>query len=343
MQKDFNNYLRQIILLVFIFLLGILLFTTLYVFLPGLLGGITLYILTRKWYKLLTIKRRWSDWATALLFVFVCLLIIAIPTYFSIRLISPKITLVINNQKEIVHSLELFSKRIEKFSGTELFTTDNAEQTVKNILGYLPSLLNSTASFVTNFFMVFFFLYYLLCSGKLIEKYLSINVPLESSNLKQLADETDVMIRANAIGIPIVSIVHGIVAAIGYAILGIHEWGILAFLTGVFSFFPIVGIMVVWVPMSIYFYSINDNYTASGVAIFSILFTGNVDYITRLGLLRKLINVHPIITVFGVIAGLKLFGFMGLIFGPLLISYFVLLIRFYLNEFTSTKLPVIKA
>ena len=343
MQKDFNNYLRQIILLGFIFLLGILLFTTLYVFLPGLLGGITLYILTRKWYKLLTIKKRWSDWATALLFVFACLLIIAVPTYFSIRLISPRVTLAINNQKEIVHSLELFSKRIETFTGTQLFTPENAEATVKNISGYIPSLLNSTASFLTNFCLVFFFLYYFLCSGKSIEIYLRKNVLLESKNLKQLAEETDVMIRANALGIPIVSFVHGIVAAIGYAILGIHEWGILAFLTGVFSFFPLVGIMVVWVPMTIYYYSINDTYTATGVILYSILFTGNVDYITRLGLLKKLINVHPIITIFGVIAGLKLFGFMGLIFGPLLISYFVLLIRFYLNEFTASKLPIIKA
>jgi predicted PurR-regulated permease PerM len=48
-------------------------------------------------------------------------------------------------------------------------------------------------------------------------------------------------------------------------------------------------------------------------------------------------NVHPLITVLGVIVGLKLFGFIGLIFGPLLISYFIILIKIYLNEFTSEK------
>ena len=46
-------------------------------------------------------------------------------------------------------------------------------------------------------------------------------------------------------------------------------------------------------------------------------------------------NVNPIITVLDVIVGLKLFGFMGLIFGPLLISYFLILIKIYINEFTA--------
>ena len=69
--------------------------------------------------------------------------------------------------------------------------------------------------------------------------------------------------------------------------------------------------------------------------IYSIVVTGNVDYITRLGLLKKIGNVHPMITVLGVIVGLKLFGFMGLIFGPLLISYFIILLKIYMNEFAA--------
>ena len=75
------------------------------------------------------------------------------------------------------------------------------------------------------------------------------------------------------------------------------------------------------------------NYTATALAIYSALVTGNVDTVTRLGVLKKSGNVHPLITVFGVLVGLKLFGFMGLIFGPLLITYLILLIKIYLNEF----------
>jgi predicted PurR-regulated permease PerM len=70
-----------------------------------------------------------------------------------------------------------------------------------------------------------------------------------------------------------------------------------------------------------------------------LLVTGNVDYIARLGLMKKMGNVHPVVTVLGVIVGLKLFGFIGLIFGPLLISYLIVLIKIYINEF-GEKTPV---
>ena len=76
---------------------------------------------------------------------------------------------------------------------------------------------------------------------------------------------------------------------------------------------------------------------ATGLTIYSIVVTGNVDYITRLGLLKKIGDVHPMITVLGVIAGLGLFGFMGLIFGPLLVSYFIILVKIYMNEFNTSK------
>ena len=109
-------------------------------------------------------------------------------------------------------------------------------------------------------------------------------------------------------------------------------WG---FLTGVCAFFPLIGTMIIWVPLVIYLYSVDQNLTATGLTIYSIIVTGNVDYITRLGLLKKIGNVHPMITVLGVIVGLKIFGFMGLIFGPLLISYFIILMKIYMNEFTS--------
>ena len=142
------------------------------------------------------------------------------------------------------------------------------------------------------------------------------------------------MIRANAVGIPIICIVQGFFAAIGYLIFGVKDWGMWGFITGVFAFFPLVGTMIVWVPLVIYLYSMNYMATATGLTVYSILVTGNVDYITRLVLLKKIGNVHPMVTILGVIVGLQLFGFMGLIFGPLLISYFIIFIKIYMNEFS---------
>ena len=335
MGTSFNNHLRQVLLLGIIIMLGIMLITELYIFLPGLLGGVTLYILTRKLYNKLTITRKWRKGLTSLLFIFVSLIIIAIPVYFSVLLISPKISSLVNNQQEVVQGLEVFSKKIERYTGQQLFSAANAQTIAKNISAYIPSFLNSTANVLTNLIMMFFLLYYLLCSGREIEKYLDHIIPLKPENVETLAYETDLLIRANAIGIPVICCVQGVFAAIGYLIFGIKDWGVWGFVTGVFAFFPLVGTMIVWVPLVIYLYSSNQGLTATGLTIYSIVVTGNVDYITRLGLLKKIGNVHPMVTVLGVIVGLKLFGFMGLIFGPLLISYFIILVKIYMNEFSS--------
>ncbi len=332
----FNNRIRQLILVGLILFLTIVFVIQLNIFLPGLLGGITLYILTRKWYQTLTQQKKWHKGFTALLFIICSLIIIAIPVYLSVKMISPKINELLNNQQEVIQGVQIFSDKIEAFVGKKLLTNESTQSITAKVSSFIPVLLNSTASVVTNLLMMFFLLYYLLVNGTAIEKYLNKIIPLKPENVDKLAKETNLMIRANAIGIPIICIVQGIFAAIGYLIFGVKDWGMWGFVTGVFAFFPLVGTMIIWVPLVIYLFSTGHTYTATWLTLYSIIITGNVDYITRLGLLKKMGNVHPMITVLGVIVGLRLFGFMGLIFGPLLISYFIILIKIYINEFTTT-------
>ncbi|MFZ1370930.1 MAG: AI-2E family transporter [Ferruginibacter sp.] len=340
MPDNFNNRLRQLLLLLLIIVLGLLLLKELYIFLPGILGAVTIYILSRKLYHTLTTKKKWAKGLTAMLFIIGSLIIIAIPVYLSIILVSPKINSLLNNQQEVIQGLQIFSDRLEDFFGTKLFTDENAQSIAGKISAAIPGLLNNTATLFINLIMLFFILYYLLVNGTAIEKYLHNIIPLKSTNIDKLSQETVLMVRANAIGIPVICLVQGIFAAIGYLIFGIKDWGMWGFVTGVLAFFPLLGTMVVWVPLVIYLYSTGNNYTATWLLFYSLIVTGNVDYITRLGLLKKIGNVHPVITALGVIVGLQLFGFMGLIFGPLLISYIIILVRIYMNEFVRPAMKL---
>jgi predicted PurR-regulated permease PerM len=87
-------------------------------------------------------------------------------------------------------------------------------------------------------------------------------------------------------------------------------------------------------------YAIGDTWNATGLLLYSAIVTGNVDYLARITLLKRIGNVHPVITILGVIIGLNLFGFIGLIFGPLLVSYIILLFKIYNNEFINEDIPV---
>lgn len=333
----FNDRLRQVILLGLIIFIFFILVSNFYIFLPGLLGGITLYILSRSLYFQAVYMRKWSKGWTALLFIIVFLIIVSIPIYISIELVSPKIHELVNNQDKVMQSLQTFSARIEGLTGIEVLSQDNIRNLTQRITDLVPRLLNSTLNILSNLVMMFFILYYLLTNGKEVERSLQRIIPLQRSNVEKLASETKNLIRANALGIPIICLVQGLAATLGYWIFGVEDWGLWGFMTGVFAYFPIIGTMIVWVPLVIYQFSIGDTWPATALTIYSIVVTGNVDYLTRMSLMKKLGNVHPVITVLGVIIGLSLFGFIGLIFGPLLVSYLLVLIKIYVSEFSREK------
>ncbi len=331
----FNNHLRQIILLGIIILIGILIINNFFIFLPGVLGAVTLYILSKKSYFHLIEKKKWRPGWTALLYILGYTILICLPVYFAVVMLMPKVIDVFNNPVQLVVAVKSFSEKIQNATGVELINGDNIQAATKNLAGKLPSLLTGTANFVTNLLLMFFVLYYMLIHGRAMEKYLNDFIPLKNTNRKILSEETDIMIRANAIGIPLLAIIQGLIGTLGYFIFGVKEFGVWGFLTGVASLIPIVGTGIIWVPLTIYLLASGNTWQGVGLGIYSLAVLSNVDYVARITLLRKIGDVHPLITIFGVIVGISIFGFLGLIFGPLLISYFIVLVKIYRNEFNS--------
>ena len=335
-QPSFNERLRQILILLLILVIAILLISQMTIFIPGLLGGITLYILSRTVYFQLIFKRKWKKGWTALLFILGYLIIIALPVYFSVTLASPKIRSLAENQDKIIESIQSVSEKVKLKTGISILSAETTKTIAQKVSTFIPGILNSTMVLLTNLIMMFFLLYYLLVHGSATERYLGKVIPLKHENVNLLAGETKMMIKANALGIPIICIIQGAFATLGYWIFGVEDWGLWGFVTGVFAFFPLVGTMIVWVPLVGYLFVQGNNWPALGLTIYSIVVTGNVDYLARLKLMKYMGDVHPLITVLGVIVGLNLFGFIGLIFGPLLVSYFLIMVRIYISEFDRT-------
>ena len=332
-QQIFNERFRQVFLFLLIIVVAVLLISELTIFLPGFLGGLTLYILSRNYFFRLTFKYKWNKGLTALLLIIGFLLLIAFPVYLSVLLIAPKIQAIAGQQNNIIHGMDVIATKIEGLVGIDLFTAETAKEISSKLSVFIPKLLNSTAVMFTNLLMMFFLYYYLLVNGKTAEAYLGKIIPLKQENIDLLAQETKLMVKANALGIPIICIVQGLVAAFGYWIFGLNDWALWGFLTGVFAFFPLVGTMIIWVPLVAYMYAQGIDWPATWLGLYSLIVTGNVDYLARITLMKKMGDVHPLVTVLGVIVGLNLFGFVGLIFGPLLVSYFLVLVKIYINEF----------
>jgi predicted PurR-regulated permease PerM len=332
---NFNDRVRQILLLLLIILLIYLSLRELRLFMPGLLGAVTLYILSRANYFQLVYSRKWKKGRAALLYIFFYLLILGVPIFAAITLLSPKISSALSDPTAVINSIKEAIMQIQAKAGISIVTERSLANSLDKTITFIPSLLNSTLNLLANLVTMLFFLYYMLYHGREIEMTLFKIIPLKDANTSMLASETRKLVKANAIGIPLISIIQGLTATLGYFLFGVNEFALWGFFTGIFAFFPVVGTMAVWVPLVIYMYVSGETWNATGLMFYSLLITGNIDYVSRITIMRKMGNVHPTITVLGVLIGLGLFGFIGLIFGPLLVSYIVVLFRIYMNEFTT--------
>jgi predicted PurR-regulated permease PerM len=335
--KDFNRRLRQILFLVLLLTLTIVVVESLYIYLPGMLGATTLYILSRENYFQLTYKKKWKKGTAAFLFILYYSLLLGLPVFLAITLLSPKIEGLINNQQQLLSGAKHVLDVVQNKVGFKLVDDKAIGSAAGKLSSILPSLFSSTATLVTNLVIMLFLLYYMLYSGSVIERFLARVIPLKDENIRLLAIETKTTIKSNAIGIPVIALIQGATAALGYFIFGVQDVLLWGFLTGVFSFLPVIGSMIIWVPICIYLFASGNTGTGIGLLLYSAIVTSNIDYFARLSIMKRLGDVHPVITLFGIIVGLSLFGFIGLIFGPLMVNYIIVLFDIYMNEFVEEQ------
>jgi predicted PurR-regulated permease PerM len=332
---NFNDRIKQILLLLLIILLIFLSVKELTVFMPGVLGAVTLYILSRANYFQLVYNKKWKKGKAAGLYILYYLILLGLPVFLAITLISPKVNSFIADPNATIEKAKAAIMSVQEKFGISFVSQSSLQNALNKISAFLPSIINSTATLLTNLIIMLFFLYYMLYHGTEIEKTLFRIIPLKDANTNMLASETKKIVKANALGIPLISIIQGLTATLGYFIFGIEEWALWGFITGIFAFFPIVGTMIVWVPLVIYTFATGNSTNGILLMVYSIIVTGNIDYIARITIMKKIGNVHPVITVLGVLIGVGLFGFIGLIFGPLLVNYIIVLFKIYMNEFVE--------
>lgn len=329
--------LKQIFMIFIILLLTWILGKELFGFFPGVLGGFVLYVLLREPYYHLTVVKGHRKWVIATAFIVAAVLVIILPLYGLWYMLAPKVSDLLDQSRDMSGSVkELVGRLKAAFPRLNVDVTDRQiQQAGEWVAGALPGFLGSAANMATNFVLAFFLLYFMLMDGRIMEREIQRFLSLKDHNIDMLWKETRVMVVSNAIGLPVLALIQAVAAALGYWLFGIEQWLVWAVVTGVFSLLPVLGTAIVWVPMVVYLYAIGHGGAGTGLLVYSILIITNVDNVLRFTLLQKLGDVHPIITVLGLFAGIPLFGFMGFIFGPLLLSYLLLLIKVYRIEFSQ--------
>lgn len=322
-------------LILIILLICVLVFKNLLYYLPGFLGAITLYILFRSSYIALTEKRKWNKSLTSVLYVFISVVFIVLPLWAIVDYLTPQLTTFLTNTDHIVHQFNLLKEYMgKKALLKDIDMSDEALLTfLQSLTRYIPNVVNSVVEVGINILVALFVLYFMQVHGKSMESLIYRGIPLSVRSKNEIWNEVNLMVRSNALGIPILGICQGLVAMLGYWVFGVDNFVLLGVLTGVASIVPVLGTMTIYVPVSIMVLASGETANGIGLAIYCFFLVGGIDNILRFTILKTLGNVPPMITVFGVLLGLNMFGMLGLIFGPLILSSVGLLIKVYSNEY----------
>ena len=268
------------------------------------------------------------------------LIVILLPIAVLINMLSAKITFAIQHSNELISALKKIVADIEQRFDIEIVSDENINKLGNIISGGIPRLLGATFNTLGTIF--FMYLHSLFYAGEWRKMEASIyeHIPLKDENAVMLGKEVRNMVLSNAVGIPVIAILQGVVALIGYLIIGVKEPWFWFVVTCITAMLPVVGAALAYVPLAIIFFANGDTGKGIFMLIYGFGVIGTVDNIFRFTLAKKIGNVHPLVTVFGVIIGISVFGFIGLIFGPLLISLFLLLLKIYSSEFITKQRQV---
>ena len=327
-----DNYWKYS-LIILIALLGWVIFREMRPFVNGILGAFTIFVLVRWQMVYLTEKRRMHKvLATSLILVEV-ITVIFVPLYLISLVLIGKIQTINVDISVLIDMLHQFETLIKDKFDYDLITADYFTAISGFVTKGIQFIINQAGGSVITFIVMIFFLYFMLVDYREIEHYVYELLPFSEQNRKKISREVYIMVSSNAIGIPLLAIVQGVTAYIGYLIFGVPSAFFFAFLTCLATVIPIVGTGVIWVPLVVYLAIIGDWFNAIGLAIYCSVIVINIDHVIRFIVQKKLADTHPLITIFGVIIGLTMFGFWGVIFGPLLLSLFFLLINIFKREY----------
>ena len=184
---------------------------------------------------------------------------------------------------------------------------------------------------------MFFVMAYLFQAGQGIFDRVKLLIPLAPNLKDKLIDEIRNVTSAVVYGQVMTAIVQGLLGGLGFLIFGIPNaifWG---FVMVIISFLPLVGSALVWLPAAVFLFLSGEKYQGVGLLLYCIIVVANIDNFVKPRLISGKSNIHPVTVLLGVFGGLKLFGFIGLFVGPLILALLTALLHFYEEEYLGDK------
>jgi predicted PurR-regulated permease PerM len=181
-------------------------------------------------------------------------------------------------------------------------------------------------------------IFYIFRDGERLKQYISDLLPFPVSQQELIVNKFREMGRAVIVGNGISGVIQGILAGLGFLFSGLGNpilWGTLA---GFMAFLPIVGASIIFIPATIVLFLQGETGMALIFLIYSVCYSAFIEYIAKPRLIGKGMRMNPLLVFIGILGGLKLFGILGVVYGPLIMTIFLTLAEIYRLEYKEAMM-----
>jgi predicted PurR-regulated permease PerM len=280
----------------------------------------------------------------ALILILLILIVIILPTiYISFKLvreIRSNLSMMSDSPDRYVY-LEKIEYLLQRFTGESTDLHVYKQRLIGQVRSFLvkaaPDFLGSLTELVLGLFIMFFVMFYLFQGRRRSFDRFRELIPLAPNLKDKLIEEIKSVTWAVVYGQVMTALVQGTLGGVGFFIFGVPNPILWGFTMIILSFLPVVGTSIIWVPAGILLILSGETFRGIGLLLWGGILVMNVDNFLKPRLISGRSNIHPVTVLLGVLGGLKLFGFIGLVAGPLILALLIALIRFYEEEYLEIK------
>jgi predicted PurR-regulated permease PerM len=201
----------------------------------------------------------------------------------------------------------------------------------------IPSLFGSVFQITLGIFVCLFVFYYFTKEGESFWHTFVGSLPLPGRLRLEMSREVAEIVRAIFFGQLLTAVVQGLLGGVGLVVFQVPQPVLLTLLMILLAFFPFVGATLVWGPAAALKLMAGETWQGVGLLIYGAVVVMNVDNVLKPRLIARHSRVHPVVILIGIIGGTQIFGFIGILLGPLIFAIFLQLLRFF-GEYRSQEL-----
>lgn len=301
-------------------------------YLTAFLAAGILFVVFRPIWVALVHRRRWNRQLVTIGILVLTVVVLVIPFYALSSLLINRLIVFVRNPDQVLTVLH----RLEQLTGFKITEQQNVRQLLQQGAGQVSRWLTTLASSALNVVLVvglmLFTMYYLFMQETYFLIGLRRYLPFRAETMNELGESLKNTVNANVLGQALVALVQGTLTGLTLLIFGVPDplfWGVVAVFM---AFIPVLGTPLVWGPAALYQFSQGHKGAALGILLVGLVVIINVDNVLRILLARRMGDIHPLVTLVGLVLGVEIFGIIGLVVGPLLVSYFLVLMEVFRRE-----------